>query len=155
MASTDLATAPCHERSSEKYIYEQDFSLERKGRRDNRGRGYHPGNQAAFCSVPRGFHGEPAKPNDKPGIHLVGIPVEALAGIGLVVGGFMGLGGSRWSDHLTHLGNGALAAWTSNLGRGWGFKFRSEKKAAGGATKGEGGDSLRDQVAALLEGEDE
>jgi hypothetical protein len=57
---------------------------------------------------------------------------------------------------MEHLGNGALAAWTSNLGRGYGFKFRSERnKKAGGATKGEvEGESLRDQVSALLEGDE-
>lgn len=104
------------------------------------------------------YEPNPAKPNDKPGVHLLGIPVEAIAGLGLILGGFMGLGGAKYSDHLEHLGNGALAAWTSNLGRGWGFKFRSERaaKAAGGKTSGEGkSDSLRDQVAALLEGDDD
>jgi len=102
------------------------------------------------------YEPNPAKPDDKPGVHLLGIPVEAVAGLGLLVGGFMGLGGTKYSSHLEHLGNGALAAWTSNLGRGWGFKFRAErKKAAGGKTSGEGGDTLRDQVAALLEGDDD
>lgn len=103
------------------------------------------------------YEPDPAKPNQKPGVHILGIPVEALAGIGLIVGGFMGVGGSKWSEHMEHLGNGALAAWTSNLGRGWGFKFKSERaaKAAGGSTKGEvEGESLRDQVSALLEGDE-
>lgn len=103
------------------------------------------------------YEPDPAKPDQKPGVHILGIPVEALAGIGLIVGGFMGVGGSKWSEHMEHLGNGALAAWTSNLGRGYGFKFRSERKAkAGGSTKGESveGESLRDQVSALLEGEE-
>ncbi len=162
MASTDLATVP----KSMNALREKYISMKGKISRLNEKAGETiegvvttleiQGAAFLFGALQGAFYEpNPAKPNDKPGIHLVGIPVEALAGIGLVVGGFMGLGGSRWSDHLTHLGNGALAAWTSNLGRGWGFKFRSEKKAAGGATKGEGGDSLRDQVAALLEGEDE
>jgi hypothetical protein len=104
------------------------------------------------------YEPDPSKPNDKPGVHVLGIPVEAIAGVGLIVGGFMGLGGAKWSDHLTNLGNGALAAYTSNLGRGWGFKFKADRKAkAGGTTKGdvegEGG-SMRDQVAALLEGDE-
>lgn len=101
------------------------------------------------------YEPNPAKPNDKPGVAVFGIPVEALAGVGLIVGGFMGVGGSKWSTHMTHLGNGALAAWTSNLGRGWGFKFAAARKdgAKGtNAVKGEG--NLRDDVAALLEGED-
>jgi len=102
------------------------------------------------------YEPNPAKPGDKPGVHVLGIPVEALAGIGLIVGGFMGVGGAKWSEHMEHLGNGALAAWTSNLGRGWGFKYRSERAAKGGSTKGEvEGETLRDQVSALLEGEDE
>ena len=103
------------------------------------------------------YEPDPNKPDQKPGVHILGIPVEALAGIGLIVGGFMGVGGSKWSEHMEHLGNGALAAWTSNLGRGYGFKFRSERKAkaAGGSTKGDvEGESLRDQVSALLEGDE-
>lgn len=104
------------------------------------------------------YEPDPAKPDQKPGVHILGIPVEAMAGIGLIVGGFMGVGGAKWSDHMANLGNGALAAWTSNLGRGYGFKFRSERKAkaAGGSTKGESveGESLRDQVSALLEGDE-
>jgi hypothetical protein len=100
------------------------------------------------------YEPNPAKPDDKPGVHVLGIPVEAIAGLGLIVGGFMGLGGSKYSSHLESLGNGALAAYTSNLGRGWGFKFRAERaKKAGGKTSGEG-DSLREQVAAILEGDD-
>ena len=102
------------------------------------------------------YEPDPAKPEQKPGVHIFGIPVEAVAGLGLIVGGFMGVGGSKWSTHMEHLGNGALAAWTSNLGRGYGFKFRSERKAKAGSTvkgavEGEG-QSLRDQVSALLEG---
>ncbi len=102
------------------------------------------------------YEPDPANPNKKPGVHLAGIPVEAIAGLGLIVAGFVGVGGTKWSEHMQHLGNGALAAWTSNLGRGWGFKFRSERDAKkGGAVKGEvEGESLRDQVSALLEGED-
>lgn len=102
------------------------------------------------------YEPDPSKTDQKPGVHLMGIPVEALAGVGLILGGFMGLGGAKWSDHMANLGNGALAAWTSNLGRGYGYKFRAERKAkAGGSTKGDvEGESLRDQVSALLEGEE-
>jgi hypothetical protein len=62
---------------------------------------------------------------------------------------------------MQNLGNGALAAWTSNLGRGFGFKFRSERDARRMSRGGMQGDaiegeepSLRDQVSALLNGED-
>lgn len=96
------------------------------------------------------YEPNPKNPDDKPGVHVFGVPVEAVVGVGMVVGGFMGLGGAKWSDHLTNLGNGALAAWTSNLGRGWGFKFRKEQqqKKATGSTKGE---SLREEIASLLD----
>lgn len=99
------------------------------------------------------YEPNPAKPDDKPGVHVLGIPLEAIVGIGLIVGGFMDVGGAKYADHMENLGNGCLAAWTSNLGRGWGFKFRKERdlKKAGGSTKGE---SLRDEVAALLEGDE-
>lgn len=108
----------------------------------------------AFGAIQGAFYEpDPNKPNDKPGVHVLGIPVEALAGVGLIVGGFMGLGGTKWSSHLEMLGNGALAAYTSNLGRGWGFKFRADRKAKGGSVKGED-TSMRDQVSALLEGEE-
>lgn len=96
------------------------------------------------------FEPDPSKPGDKPGAHILGMPVEAVVGAGLIVGGFMGLGGDRWASHLTALGNGALAAWTSNVGRGWGFKWRKERQAKQGvsATRGE---SLRDEISALLD----
>lgn len=96
------------------------------------------------------FEPDPKDPNDKPGAHILGMPVEAIAGIGMVVGGLAGLGGDKWSNHLMNLGNGALAAWTSNLGRGWGFKFKKEQaaKKAGGSTKGE---SLKEEIASLLD----
>lgn len=95
------------------------------------------------------YEPDPAKPGDKPGLHWFGMPVEAIFGIGLTVGGFIGLGGDKWSTHLLNLGNGALAAWTSNLGRGWGYKFRKEQAVRkGAATKGE---SLREEIASLLD----
>lgn len=93
---------------------------------------------------------DPAKPGDKPGAHIFGVPVEAAAGLSLVVMGFVGVGGDKWSNHLMNLGNGALAAWTANVGRGWGYKFAKEQKAkkAASATKGE---SLREEIASLLD----
>lgn len=103
------------------------------------------------------YEPDPSKPDQKPGVHVLGVPVEAIAGLGLILGGFVGVGGAKWSEHMMHLGNGALAAWTSNLGRGWGYKFRAERKAKASSVKGdvEGeGESLRDQVSALLEGDE-
>ena len=165
MASTDLATVP----KSVNQLREKFLSMRGKLSRLNEKAGEAiegvvmtlevQGAAFLFGALQGAFYEpNPAKPNDKPGVHLLGIPVEAVAGLGLILGGFMGVGGAKWSEHMEHLGNGALAAWTSNLGRGWGFKFRSEQNAkkAGGTTKGdvEGESSLRDQVSALLEGED-
>jgi len=93
------------------------------------------------------FEPDPKVPGDKPGLHWFGMPVEAIFGVGATVAGFIGFGGAKWSDHMMNIGNGALAAWTSNLGRGWGYKFRKEQ-AAKSSTKG---DNLRDEIASLLE----
>lgn len=96
------------------------------------------------------YEPDPKVPGDKPGLHWFGMPVEAVCGIGLTIGGFLGFAGDKWSTHMLNLGNGAMAAWTSNLGRGWGFKFRKEQQArkAGGSVKGA---DLRDEIASLLE----
>jgi hypothetical protein len=97
------------------------------------------------------YEPDPSKPDDKPGLHVLGMPVEGVVGVGLMIGGFVGLGGDKWAGHLINFGNGALAAYTSNLGRGFGYKFKKErdaKKAAGGSTRGQ---SLREEVASLLE----
>jgi hypothetical protein len=164
MASTDLATVP----KSVNQLREKFLSMRGKISRMNEKAGeaiegvvmtLEVQSAAFLFGALQGafYEPNPAKPNDKPGVHLLGIPVEAVAGLGLILGGFMGVGGSKWSEHMEHLGNGALAAWTSNLGRGWGFKFRSDRNAAKGATATKGdveGESLRDQVSALLEGED-
>jgi hypothetical protein len=95
---------------------------------------------------------DPTSADDKPGAHFMGAPVEAVAGAAFILGGMFGVGGDKWSSHLLNFGNGALAAWTSNLGRGWGYKFRKEQDAkkvkAGGSTKGE---ALRNDIAALLD----
>lgn len=164
MASTDLATVP----KSVNQLREKFLSMRGKISRMNEKAGeaiegvvmtLEVQSAAFLFGALQGafYEPNPAKPNDKPGVHLLGIPVEAVAGLGLILGGFMGVGGSKWSEHMEHLGNGALAAWTSNLGRGWGFKFRSDRNAAKGTTATKGdveGESLRDQVSALLEGED-
>ena len=163
MASTDLTTVP----KSTNALREKFISMRGRLARLNEKAGEAMEGVVMTLEIQAGaflfgaiqgafYEPDPAKPDQKPGVHILGIPVEALAGIGLIVGGFMGVGGSKWSEHMEHLGNGALAAWTSNLGRGYGFKFRSERKAkAGGSTKGDvEGESLRDQVSALLEGDE-
>lgn len=94
------------------------------------------------------YEPDPSKPDQKPGAHWFGVPVEALFGVGFVGIGLAGLGGEKMSDHAINIGNGALAAYVSNLGRGWGYKFAKERKAKA-TTSGDG--SLRDEVKSLLE----
>jgi hypothetical protein len=95
---------------------------------------------------------DPAKADDKPGAHILGAPVEAVAGVGLIAAGLFGVGGDKWATHVLNLGNGALAAWSSNLGRGWGFKVRKERDAKKAAKGGKtSGDDIRGEIAALLD----
>lgn len=86
---------------------------------------------------------------DAPGAHIGPVPVEAAVGGALLLAGLFGVGGDKWSTHVLNLGNGCLAAYSSNLGRGWGYKFRKERdaKKAGGKTSG---DDIRGEIAALL-----
>lgn len=95
------------------------------------------------------FEPNPNDPNDKPGAHILGMPVEAVVGVGFIAAGLAGFGGDKWSRHLSAIGQGALAAWTSNMGRGWGFKFKKEQAAKkAGAVKGDG---LKEDIASLLD----
>lgn len=55
---------------------------------------------------------------------VIGIPVDALTGIGLHVAGF--LVDSNAGKHMHNLGDGALASYTSGLGTGIGAKMRAE-----------------------------
>jgi hypothetical protein len=55
---------------------------------------------------------------------VVGIPVDALTGIGLHVAGF--LVDSAGGKHMHNLGDGALASYTAGLGTGIGAKMRAE-----------------------------
>lgn len=58
------------------------------------------------------------------GVEIVGVPLELLTGVGLNLAGYLGLGG-RMSDHLHGLGDGALAAYLTTVGRGVGQKWGS------------------------------
>lgn len=90
-----------------------------------------------------------ASPDKKAGAHIFGMPVEAVAGVAGLAGGLLNLGGDKWSTHLTNLSNGLLAAYSSNLGRGWGYKFAKDRtaKKAKGKTSGD----LREEIASLLD----
>jgi len=91
-----------------------------------------------------------ATPDGKAGAHVFGMPVEAVAGVAGLAASLVGFGGSKWATHLGNLSNGMLAAYSSNLGRGWGYKFhkdRAAKKSKGGKTSGD----LREEIASLLD----
>ena len=93
---------------------------------------------------------DPRSTDDKQGAHFFGLPVEAVAGVGLHMFALLGVGG-KFSSHLANFADGALAAYVSNLGRGWGYKFYKDyqtRKTTTGSTKGA---SLRDEIASLLE----
>jgi hypothetical protein len=95
---------------------------------------------------------DPTDAKDKPGAHVFGLPMEAAAGIGLHLLGLMGIGG-KYSGHLHNFGDGALAAYVSNIGRGWGYKWAKERKASGKSLpfSGASASGLRDEVAAILD----
>ena len=87
----------------------------------------------------------------KPGAHVFGMPIEAVAGFAGLAGSLFGIGGDKWSSHLGNLSNGLLASYTSNLGRAWGYKLHKDrvaKKGKGGKTSGA---DLRDEIASLLD----
>jgi hypothetical protein len=81
----------------------------------------------------------------------MGAPVEAVVGVGLVLAGLFGVGGDKWAPHAVNLGNGALCAYSSNLGRGWGYKVRKERDARKGGRGTVKGDDIREDIASLLD----
>jgi hypothetical protein len=95
----------------------------------------------------QGYYYEPAGGKDtKFGPQIFGADAELVVGGGLYVASLLGLGG-KYSDHLKNLADGALAAYVSNQGRGWGAKLREKK----GATKtSSAGASLRDEIRSLM-----
>lgn len=61
---------------------------------------------------------------------IAGMPLELLAGAGLNIAGYLGLGG-KYSDHLNNLGDGALASYLTILGVQTGAEMKA--KAESGA----------------------
>ena len=57
------------------------------------------------------------------GVSVVGVPVDLLAGLGLNLLGYVGVGG-KYVDHLHNLGNGSLAHYLgavgNKVGQNWG-----------------------------------
>lgn len=58
------------------------------------------------------------------GIAVVGVPMDLLAGLGLHVLGFAGIGGVN-AHHLHAFGDGALASFFGKLGRDVGYTLQS------------------------------
>lgn len=68
------------------------------------------------------------------GIEVFGLPLELLLGGGFTVFSLLG-GAGEMSDHLAAVGDGAIAAYATTLGRGVGVTMR--QKALGGAAAGQ------------------
>jgi len=72
------------------------------------------------------------------GIEIVGVPIDAIAGIALHVVGFTGVGGRANSRHFHAFADGALASFFNNMGRGVGYTVQTEadrKRIAESAAK--------------------
>lgn len=59
------------------------------------------------------------------GVAVVGVPVDLLAGLGLHVLGFAGIGGTN-AGHLHAFADGALASFFNKLGRDVGYTLQSD-----------------------------
>lgn len=58
----------------------------------------------------------------KGGLGIMGVPIELAAGAAAYVAAALGVGGAA-SKHIYHLGQGALCAFTTTMGRGVGMKM--------------------------------
>jgi hypothetical protein len=92
------------------------------------------------------------------GVALVGVPVDLLAGIGLHLAAFAGIGGKQ-VKHLHAFADGALASYMNGLGRQVGRSIQTPSdraRIATSAVKGElddgmtGGASLADEELARM-----
>lgn len=89
------------------------------------------------------------------GISFVKVPVDLLAGVGLHILAFAGIGG-RNASHLHAFGDGALASFFGGLGRqvGYGFQTPTDRaRIAGASVNGDaatGGASLADEELARM-----
>jgi len=102
---------------------------------------------AFVLSAIQGVYWDNKDKDGKPtyGLKVAGVSLDLGVGILAHIAGFMGLGG-KYSDQMKNFGNGALASYMSNVGRGVGYKWAQEKKKTGG-TAG----SLEDQISNLME----
>jgi len=59
------------------------------------------------------------------GIQIVGVPLDLLAGIGLHIAAFSGVGGKGNQKHLHAFADGALASFFNHLGRDVGYAVQT------------------------------
>lgn len=59
------------------------------------------------------------------GIQIVGVPLDLLAGIGLHIAAFSGVGGKGTSKHMHAFADGALASFFNYLGRDVGYAIQT------------------------------
>ncbi len=59
------------------------------------------------------------------GIQIVGVPIDLLAGIGLHIMAFSGVGGKKNEMHLHAFADGALASFFNHLGRDVGYAVQT------------------------------
>lgn len=89
------------------------------------------------------------------GIELFGFPVELLAGLGLTAFSLVG-GAGDLSHHLAAVGDGALAAYSTTLGRGMGAASKAALAPAPApaptAAVTKGSHLTPEEVAAIAEG---
>lgn len=99
---------------------------------------------AAF--VLGGYQGMRAGEGKAPAKIFGKVNLELGMAAGLHLAGILGLAGN-YSSHLKNFGDGCLAAFASNWGRGIGYKWAKDK-----AEKGETSGGMEDQVADFLRG---
>ena len=86
------------------------------------------------------------------GAEIFGVPADLAASLALHAAGFMGVGGVN-SPHLHNFGDGALAAYASNMGRGVGSEWKRTGKLTAPGKDKVAGESLSDsEMAALARG---
>jgi len=60
------------------------------------------------------------------------IPVNLLAGVGLLVLGYANIGSEKYSEHFNNLGNGLIGSYLAATGYAFGKRWRETKQLFGG-----------------------
>jgi len=66
------------------------------------------------------------------GMSVGPLPVNLLLGAGFLVVGYANLGGERYSEHFSNLGNGFLGSYLAATGYAFGKRWRETGKILGG-----------------------